>query len=123
MGKNRMNQHTPVSEDIQPVQLAAAADELLAEARVSGTAGRAARTLFHGSGLRATAIALCAGHELAEHASPPAALLLVQQGSVLLRGGGRQWQLDAGQIIPIPPERHSLLAETDAVVLLTVRPD
>jgi quercetin dioxygenase-like cupin family protein len=40
-----------------------------------------------------------------------------------LRGDGRQWQLDAGDVIPIPPERHSLLAETDAVVLLIVRHD
>ena len=118
-----MNQPQDVPDDLQPVHLATAANALLTEARESGTAGRAARMLFHGNGLRATAIALCAGHELAEHASPPAALLLVQQGSVLLRGAGRQWHLDAGQVIPIPPERHSLLAETDAVVLLTVRPD
>jgi quercetin dioxygenase-like cupin family protein len=118
-----MNQAKDTPGEIQPVHLASAADELLTEAHASGTAGRAARTLFHGNGLRATAIALCAGHELAEHASPPAALLLVHQGSVLLRGAGRHWHLDAGQVIPIPPERHSLLAETDAVVLLTVRPD
>jgi len=108
-----MNQPQSLPEELQPVDLAAAADALLAEARESGTAGRAARTLFHGVGLRATAIALCAGHELAEHASPPAALLQVQQGSVLLRGNGRQWHLAAGEVIPIPPERHSLVAERD----------
>ena len=116
-------QSTQSAGGIEPIRLDRVAEDLLTQAHESGTAGRAARTLFHGPGLRATVIALCAGHELAEHASPPAALLLVQQGSVLLRGDGRQWQLGAGDVIPIPPERHSLLAETDAVVLLTVRPE
>jgi quercetin dioxygenase-like cupin family protein len=118
-----MNEQPDTPEDVQAVHLQTAADDLIVEAHSSGAAGRAARTLVHGTGLRATAIALRAGHELAEHASPPAATLQVLQGDVVLRGSGRQWQLGAGDIIPIPPERHSLLAETDAVVLLTVRPD
>jgi quercetin dioxygenase-like cupin family protein len=118
-----MTQSEQTSEEIQAVNVAGIADELMAQAHAAGASQRAARTLFHDRGLRATTIALCAGAELAEHASPPAALLSVQQGRVLLRGDGRQWQLDAGDVIPIPPERHSLLAETDAVVLLTVRHD
>jgi quercetin dioxygenase-like cupin family protein len=118
-----MSDTSDTSDEVAPVELAAAADALLADARAAGESGRAARTLIHGTGLRATAIALCAGHELAEHASPPAATLQVLQGEVLLRGAGRQWHMGAGQLLPIPPERHSLLAETDAVVLLSVRPD
>ena len=118
-----MTQSEHVSEEIRPVNVHGIADELMAQAHEAGASQRAARSLFHDTGLRATAIALCAGAELAEHASPPAALLSVHQGRVLLRGDGREWQLDAGDVIPIPPERHSLLAETDAVVLLTVRHD
>ncbi len=118
-----MNDDARSSEDLEPVELAAVAEGLLAEARSAGGSGRAARTLVHGAGFRATAIALCAGRELAEHASPPAATLLVIEGEVVLRGTGRHWRLSAGQLLPIPPERHSVLAETDAVVLLTVRPD
>ena len=118
-----MNEVTQVFDEVEPVALAEAAEALLAAARSSGTSGRAARTLVHGTGLRATAIALCAGHELGEHESPPAATLQVLAGHVVLRGAGREWSLDAGRLVPIPPERHSLFAETDAVVLLTVRPD
>jgi len=45
------------------------------------------------------------------------------EGRVLLRATNRAWRLAADDIVAGPPQRRSLLAETDAVVLLTVRLD
>jgi len=81
---------------------------------------RAANTILTGGSLRATVIALAEGAELAEHAAPPAATLQVVSGKVELAAGDNRWSVDDGQVIAIPQARHSLHAETDAVVLLTV---
>lgn len=96
-------------------------DELSDDAR-AGDSGRAARTVHGGAGhaLRQTVIALAAGHELAEHESPGEATLQVLRGSVRLVSGTRQWDLGAGDLVAIPPERHSLAASQDSAVLLTV---
>jgi nitric oxide dioxygenase len=103
-----------------PVDLPEMGRELLAQAR--GTrAGRAARSLpVPGPGLRQTAIALRAGAELAEHESPGTATLHVLMGRVRLVAGDLTADLTAGQLLAIPPARHSLLAAADAVVLLSV---
>ena len=106
-----------------PVDLTAVGAELLAAAGEDHADGRATKTIFHEPGLRATVIALRAGHELAEHAAPPAAVLYVHTGQVRLRSGGRDQTISANQLVSIPHERHSLFADTDAVVLLTVRFD
>ena len=45
------------------------------------------------------------------------------EGRVLLGATNRAWRLAADDIVAGPPLPHSLLAETDAVVLLTVRLD
>jgi quercetin dioxygenase-like cupin family protein len=81
---------------------------------------RAARTVLAGATLRATAMALAAGADLAEHDPPPAATLQVLSGTVRLHAGERSWSLSAGQVMAIPPERHGVHADTDAVFLLTV---
>lgn len=81
---------------------------------------RAARTVVSRDSMRATVIALGGGADLAEHDSPPAGTLHVLTGSVLLRTPSRQWQLDSGDLVSIPPERHSVHAITDAAMLLTV---
>jgi hypothetical protein len=47
----------------------------------------------------------------------------VVEGRALLRAANRAWRLAARDIVAGPPQRHSLLAETDAIVLLTVRLD
>ena len=70
--------------------------------------------------MRATVIALSDGAELAEHRGPSAATLQVLSGHVQLAAGADRWPVAAGQVIAIPPRRHSLHADTDAVVLLTV---
>lgn len=97
------------------------ADQLLRDAEAAAT-GRASRTLVGGSSaaLRQTVIALRGGQELAEHASPGEATLQVLRGSVQLRAGDDGATLGAGDLAPIPDRTHSLHAQEDAAVLLTV---
>src|SRR5688500_19465128 len=103
-----------------PVDLHARADELLATA-TGERSGRAGRTLPHPvDGLRQTLIALRAGAELGEHESPGAASLMVIRGRVSLVAGDETVELGEHQISPIPDRRHSLHADDDSLVLLSV---
>lgn len=95
------------------------ATELLDEARAQHS-HRAARTLASSTSLRATVIALLSGASLADHDSPPAATLQVLTGRVRLHTADREWTLEAGELVPIPPQRHGLDALADSAVLLTV---
>ena len=101
--------------------LVAVTDEQLAAAR-EGHSCRAAHTVLggHERALRQTVIALRAGQELAEHESPDEATLQVLRGAVRLVAGDEQWQGTEGDLVVIPPERHSLHADEDSAVLLTV---
>ena len=103
------------------VSLADLETELLAAAK-SASSGRAARTLIPGGGapLKQTVMALTAGSALADHDSPGAATLQVLKGTVRLSAGQQELQLDAGDHVAIPPERHGLAAVDDSVVLITV---
>lgn len=108
------------SADTGPVDLQALAEELLGRAR-NGNAGRAARTLPHPvDGLRHTVIALTAGTALDEHESPGSATLLVLRGRVRLMAGDDGTELGTNWISPIPDSRHSVAADEDSVVLLSV---
>ena len=93
---------------------------LLDEARGS-SANRAARTLHGGTGhtLRQTVIALLADSSLSDHENPGEATLQVLVGRVRLSWPDDAVDLDAGEHVVIPQERHGLLALSDAVVLLT----
>jgi quercetin dioxygenase-like cupin family protein len=99
-------------------------EELMAKARVASS-GRAARTIRggHEHALRETVIALRAEHELAEHAAPHEATLQVLRGRVRLIAGADAWEGASGDHLTIPPQRHSLFAIEDSVVLLTVSND
>ena len=100
--------------------LAQLADELQARA-ADDPAGRAARTLAHPvDGLRQTVIALRGGAALSEHPSPGPASLLVLRGRVRLLVGDDGVEVGPQQHAPVPLREHSLSAEEDAVVLLTV---
>ncbi len=99
--------------------LAAIGEGLLRDAR-NQPSRRAARTIVAGTALRVTAIALLEGAELAEHSSPPTATLQAVAGTVRLRTSQDEQVLRPGELLRIPPRRHSLHADTDAVVLLTV---
>lgn len=103
-----------------PIDVHALAGELLQKATAE-SAGRAARTLPHPvDGLRQTLIALRDGAEMHEHESPGAASLMVIRGRVTLVAGDDDVEVGAHQVVPIPDRRHSLRAEEQSVVLLTV---
>lgn len=101
--------------------LADVIDDLMSKARAASS-GRAARTIRggHENALRETVIALLAGHELSEHDSPHEATLQVLQGRVRLIAADDAWEGVTGDHLTVPPQRHSLAALEDSVVLLTV---
>ena len=101
------------------VVLANVAEALIADLP-NHKAGRTARTVLAGSAMRAVVIALSEGAEMAEHESPAGATLFVIKGNITLRGVGQEWRVYAGQLVPIPPERHSVQAHADSAFLLTV---
>ena len=109
-----------MSQSQHTVDLHQLAAELLE--RASGEhARRAATTLPHPvDGLRQTVIALVGGAELGEHESPGAASLQVLRGRVRLVAGDDSVELGQHQISPIPNRRHSVHADEDSVVLLSV---
>ena len=93
----------------------------LLERAAGERARRAGSTMPHPvDGLRQTLIALLGGAELGEHESPGPASLLVLRGRVRLLAGDQTVELGAHQFSPIPDRRHSLQADEDSVVLLSV---
>jgi quercetin dioxygenase-like cupin family protein len=92
------------------------------ELAAAASSGRSARTVWggHERVLRQTVIALTAGSSMSEHENPGEATLQVITGRVRLAAQGNQWDGRQGDLLFLPPVRHSLLAINDAVVLLTV---
>lgn len=88
----------------------------------TATSGRSSQTVFggHTKRLRQTVVALLAGHELGEHDSPGEATLQVLTGQLQLIAGEDVWKGSAGDMIIIPPARHSVTAIEDVAFLLTV---
>lgn len=84
--------------------------------------GRSAATVFggHEHSLRQTLIALCAGHELAEHSNPGEATVHVLLGRVILATSEASWEGAKGDLLIVPNAPHSLSATEDSAVLLTV---
>ena len=108
---------------MQKTSLDALAREQLEAARRADSS-RSATTVVggHERALRQTVVALTSGAELAEHDNPGEATLYVISGRVELRCGDDSWQARTGDLIEIPPARHSLLAIEDSAVLLTAVP-
>lgn len=104
---------------MEPLNLDQLSASLFESARES-RAERAAHTVHAGVLLRQTALALLAGAELSEHDSPPEATLQVLNGRIWLQSQGRHWEVGAGELVPIPDERHAVAALEDSVFLLTV---
>lgn len=104
-------------------RLADLAAEQLELARAA-SAGRAAVTLYggHGRALRQTLIALRAGERLEEHENPGEATVQVLVGQVEVSDGGTPLSGRVGDLLVVPPLRHSLVAVEDAVVLLSAVP-
>ncbi len=94
------------------------------EAARRSSAGRSAVTVYggHEKALRQTVIALRAGTRLDEHENPGDATVHVLAGRVTLVSGPDSWEGSAGDLILVPPARHSLVALQDAAVLLTAVP-
>ena len=90
------------------------------EAARQSSAGRSARTVHSGKHLRQTLIALTQGTRLNEHQSPGDATLMCLAGTVAMHAGTDTVTVPEGHLVDVPPQRHDLVAETDALVLLTV---
>ena len=82
--------------------------------------GRAARTILTGPTMRAVILAIGAGNELAEHEAPGAATLYCIAGDVTVRTHTEEWRVRSGEHLPVPGERHAVVAHADSAVLLTV---
>ncbi|MGO1235107.1 MAG: cupin domain-containing protein [Microbacterium gubbeenense] len=110
-----------MSETLSSVDLSALTEELLTTAR-SSRSGRATHVFraVKGGALSQILLALAKGGTLSEHENPGEALLHVLRGRVELVAGSAAWELGANEHIVIPQERHSLLAQEESAVLLTV---
>ncbi|TFV88696.1 LuxR family transcriptional regulator [Blastococcus sp. CT_GayMR20] len=98
-----------------------ALEEELTQRAGTERSGRAARTLPHPvDGLRQTVVALRGGAALGEHESPGPASLLVLRGRVRLVAGEEVFALGTHEFAPLPDRRHSLHADEDSVVLLSI---
>ena len=116
--RRRSAHHTGVMQKMSLQALAREQQQLAAVA----TSGRSARTVWggHEHVLRQTLIALTANSSLSEHENPGEATVQVMAGRVRLEANGNQWEGRQGDLLFMPPARHSLLAIEDAVILLTV---
>lgn len=105
------------------ISLDATAREQLAAAHRSD-AHRAATTVIggHERVMRQTVVALVAGATMAEHENPGEATLIVIDGRVRVDADGEAWEARTGDLLEIPPGRHSLHALEDSAVLLTAVP-
>ena len=106
---------------MQKISIEAFARERL-KAAATGTSGRAAGTVFggHEKVMRQTVIALLAGVSLSEHENPGEATILVLSGRVRLRAGDDVWEGRTGDFLIVPDARHSLEADEDSTVLMSV---
>ena len=88
----------------------------------AASSGRSSHTVYggHERVLRQTVIAMVAGQLLDEHENPGEATVQVLQGRVRLGAGDDSWEGSPGDLLIVPPPRHTLHALEDAVVLLTV---
>jgi quercetin dioxygenase-like cupin family protein len=91
----------------------------LRNARTNGS-GRSSATVYKGQRMSHTVVALVAGSELSEHENPGEATAHVLLGRIELTSGNDTWECYAGNLLVVPPARHSVRALDDAAFLLTV---
>lgn len=87
-------------------------------------AHRSATTVVggHERTMRQTLVALVAGAALDEHENPGEASVIVLRGRVELVAGDATWEARTGDLVEIPPARHTLHAREDSAILLTAVP-
>jgi quercetin dioxygenase-like cupin family protein len=92
------------------------------EQAAAAPSGRSAQTVYggHEHVMRQTLIALNAGTALSEHENPGDATVHVLHGRVRLAAGADSWEGRSGDLLVVPPARHTLTALDTAVVLLGV---
>lgn len=93
---------------------------VLWEAANTAVARRAGSTVYRGEGVRQTLVVILSGEQMAEHESPQEGFIHVLEGKVRMNGHDRSWEIAAGQLLPVPPEKHSVTALEDSVLTLTV---
>ncbi|WP_052869015.1 MULTISPECIES: cupin [Streptomyces] len=81
--------------------------------------GRSARLFLHDGPLRQTVIALIGGASLDEHVSPPAGSVQILHGHVQITTGDGKQDMIAGQVAPVPREKHGVTAVENSALLLT----
>lgn len=103
------------------MSLDALARELRAKAS-SGDRRIASSTVFggHEKTLRQTLVVIAADGELGEHASPGEATVHVLSGRIVLDTAEDSWEGRTGDLLVVPPARHSVRALEDSAFLLTV---
>lgn len=106
---------------MQKISLDALAREHLERAR-SAQSGRSAETVYggHEHVLRQALVTLVKGRSLAEHENPGEATVVVLRGRVRITAGADAWEAREGDLVIVPPARHTLEAVEDSAVLLTV---
>jgi quercetin dioxygenase-like cupin family protein len=106
---------------MQKISIEALARQQIAAA-VAAPSGRASDTVFggHEKVLRQTVMAFRAGTQLSEHLNPGEATVYVLHGCVRLQAGRESWQGKAGDLLIVPDGLHSLEAEEDSAILMTV---
>ena len=106
---------------MQTISLEVVARQQLARAATAG-GGRAADTAYggHEKVLRQTVIGMHAGTRLSEPENPGEATVQVLQGRVRMSAGAQSWDGRTGDLLVVPPSRHSLEALEDSAILLTV---
>jgi quercetin dioxygenase-like cupin family protein len=108
---------------MEKLSLDALSRELI-KAASAAAAGRSARTVYggHEHVLRQTLMALTAGSSMSEHENPGEATVHVLRiyARVRLVADAVEWEGRDGDLLIVPPGRHTLHALEDAAVLLTV---
>lgn len=94
--------------------------EVLRDSARNAVARRAGSTVYRGDGVRQTMVVILAGEHMAEHLSPQEGFVHVMEGRVRLQGANREWEISAGQMLPLPPEKHSVTALEDSTLTITV---
>ncbi|HET8615748.1 MAG TPA: hypothetical protein VFL94_09505 [Actinomycetales bacterium] len=95
------------------------AADLLERAKADETR-RAAQSVLSLPDLRSTVIALAAEAELPENEPRNGASLHVLVGRVTLRTAGQDLAVAVGELVAIPAQQHSIRADEDSALLLTV---